>query len=51
MLHLARAHLLHLFTYLLHQPGYHKRLQAAAGLFTAVNRMLAGGPSLWPGDP
>jgi hypothetical protein len=33
--------LLHLCTYLLHQPGYHKRVRAAAGLFTAMIRMQA----------
>ena len=46
----ARAHLEHLFPYLPHQPGYNKRLRAAAGLITAVIRVLAADTSLWSDD-
>jgi Transposase DDE domain len=46
----ARAHLGHLFPYLPHQPGYNKRLRAAAGLVTAVIRVLATDTSLWTDD-
>ena len=46
----ARAHLGHLFPYLPHQPGYNKRLRAAAGLVTAVIRALAADTSLWTDD-
>jgi Transposase DDE domain len=46
----ARAHLGHLFGYLPGQPGYNKRLRAAAGLVTAVIRVLAADTSLWADD-
>jgi hypothetical protein len=46
----ARAHLGHLFSYLPHQPGYNKRLRAAAALITSVIRVLAADTSLWTGD-
>jgi hypothetical protein len=46
----ARAHLGHLFPYLPGQPGYNKRLRAAAGLITAVIRVLAVDTSLWTDD-
>ena len=46
----ARAHLGHLFRYLPGQPGYNRRLRAAAGLITALIRLLAADTSLWTGD-
>jgi hypothetical protein len=46
----ARSHLGHLFPYLPHQPGYNKRLRAAAALITAVIRVLAADTSLWTDD-
>jgi hypothetical protein len=46
----ARSDLGHLFTYLPRQPGYNKRLRAAAGLVTAVIRVLATDTSLWTDD-
>ena len=46
----ARCHLGHLFPYLPHQPGYNKRLRAAAALITAVIRILAADTSLWTDD-
>ena len=46
----ARAHLGHLFPYLPGQPGYNKRLRAAAALVTAVIRVLAADTSLWADD-
>jgi Transposase DDE domain len=46
----ARSHLGHLFPYLPHQPGYNKRLRAAAGLITAVIGALAADTSLWTDD-
>jgi Transposase DDE domain len=49
-LRFARAHLRHLFGYLPGQPGYNKRLRAAAGLVTAVTRVLAADTSLWTDD-
>ena len=49
-LRFARAHLGRLFRYLPGQPGYNKRLRAAAGLVTAVIRALAADTSLWTGD-
>jgi hypothetical protein len=49
-LRFARAHLGHLFPYLPGQPGYNKRLRAAAGLVTAVIRALAADTSLWTDD-
>jgi hypothetical protein len=49
-LRFARAHLGRLFPYLPGQPGYNKRLRAAAGLVTAVIRVLAADTSLWTDD-
>ena len=46
----ARAHLGHLFTYLPGQPGYNRRLRAAAGLIGALIRLLAADTSLWTDD-
>src|SRR5690242_6151360 len=46
----ARAHLGHLFGYLPGQPGYNRRLRAAAGLVTSLIRMLAADTSLWTDD-
>jgi Transposase DDE domain len=46
----ARAHLGHLFPYLPGQPGYNRRLRAAAGLITALIRLLAAGTSLRADD-
>jgi hypothetical protein len=46
----ARAHLGHLFPCLPRQPGYNKRLRAAAGLIAAVIRALAADTSLWTDD-
>jgi hypothetical protein len=46
----AHAHLGHLFRYLPGQPGYNRRLRAAAGLITALIRMLAADTSLWSDD-
>jgi hypothetical protein len=46
----ARAHLGHLFPYLPHQPGYNKRLRAAAALIRSVIRALAADTSLWTDD-
>jgi hypothetical protein len=46
----ARAHLGHLFSYLPGQPGYNRRLRAAAGLITALIRLLAADTSLWTDD-
>jgi Transposase DDE domain len=46
----AHAHLGHLFPYLPRQPGYNKRLRAAAALVTAVIRALAADTSLWTDD-
>ena len=43
----AHAHLGHLFRYLPGQPGYNRRLRAAAGLITALTRLLAADTSLW----
>jgi hypothetical protein len=42
----ARAHLGHLFRYLPRQPGYNKRLRAAAGLVRSVIRILAADTTL-----
>ena len=44
------GHLRHLFGYLPRQPGYNKRLRAAAGLVAAVIRVLAADTSLWTDD-
>jgi hypothetical protein len=46
----ARVHLGHLFPYLPGQPGYNRRLRAAAGLITALIRLLAADTSLWADD-
>jgi hypothetical protein len=46
----AHAHLGHLFSYLPGQPGYNRRLRAAAGLITTLIRMLAADTSLWTDD-
>ena len=46
----ARAHLGHLFGYLPGQPGCNRRLRAAAGLITAMIRLLAADTSLWTDD-
>jgi hypothetical protein len=46
----ARAHLGHLFPYLPGQPGYNRRLRAAAGLIATLTRMLAADTSLWADD-
>ena len=46
----AHAHLGHLFRYLPGQPGYNRRLRAAAGLITTLIRMLAADTSLWTDD-
>ena len=46
----AHAHLGHLFGYLPGQPGYNRRLRAAAALITTLIRMLAADTSLWTDD-
>jgi Transposase DDE domain len=46
----ARAHLGHLFRYLPGQPGYNRRLRAAAGLIAVLIRLLAADTSLWTDD-
>jgi Transposase DDE domain len=46
----AHAHLGHLFRYLPGQPGYNRRLRAAAGLITTLIRLLAADTSLWSDD-
>jgi hypothetical protein len=46
----ARAHLGHLFPYLPQQPGYNKRLRAAAPLIRCCARALAASTSLWSDD-
>ena len=46
----AHAHLRHLFPYLPLQPGYNKRLRAAAGLMLACIRVLAASTSLRTDD-
>ena len=46
----AHAHLGHLFRYLPGQPGYNRRLRAAATLITTLTRMLAADTSLWADD-
>jgi hypothetical protein len=46
----ARSHLGHLFRYLPGQSGYNRRLRAAAGLITALIRLLAADTSLWADD-
>jgi hypothetical protein len=46
----ARAHLGHLFPYLPRQPGYNKRLRAAAALLRHCIRVLAADTSVWTDD-
>src|SRR6266568_5770600 len=46
----ARAHLRHLFPYLPQQPGYNKRLRAAASLIQRAIRVLAGDTTVWTDD-
>ena len=46
----ARAHLRHLFPYLPQQPGYNKRLRAAASMIRHCIRVLAAGTSVWTDD-
>ncbi len=46
----ARAHLGHLFPYLPKQPGYNKRLRAAADLILRVIRALASDTTFWTDD-
>jgi hypothetical protein len=46
----ARAHLGHLFPYLPQQPGYNKRLRAAAALIRHCIRVLAASTTLWTDD-
>jgi hypothetical protein len=46
----ARTRLGHLFSYLPKQPGYNKRLRAAAELILRVIRALAADTSLWTDD-
>jgi hypothetical protein len=46
----ARAHLGHLFRYLPGQPGYNRRLRAAASLIATVTRLLAADTSLRADD-
>jgi Transposase DDE domain len=46
----ARTHLGHLFPYLPKQPGYNKRLRAAAALLQWVIRALASDTTFWNDD-
>ena len=46
-LRFARTRLGHLFPYLPHQPGYHKRLKAAAPMLAAVIDHLARRAPCW----
>jgi hypothetical protein len=46
----ARAHLRHLFPYLPQQPGYNKRLRAAAQMIRHCIRALATGTTVWADD-
>jgi Transposase DDE domain len=46
----AHAHLGHLFPYLPQQPGYNKRLRAAAALIRHCIRVLAASTTLWTDD-
>jgi hypothetical protein len=46
----AHARLGHLSGYLPGQPGYNRRLRAAAGMVTALIRLLAADTSLWTDD-
>src|SRR6266540_3406625 len=45
-----RAHLGHLFPYLPKQPGYNKRLRAAAALLQQLIRALASDTTFWTDD-
>ena len=49
-LRFARKNMRHLFRYLPQQPGYTKRLRAAAGLIKAVIRVLATDTTVWTDD-
>jgi Transposase DDE domain len=46
----ARAHLRHLFPYLPQQPGYNKRLRAAAPMIRHCIRVLACDATVWADD-
>ena len=46
----ARVQLRHLFPYLPQQPGYNKRLRAAAPMIRHCIRVLAAGSSGWTDD-
>src|SRR6266581_4749666 len=46
----ARAHLRHLFPYLPQQPGYNKRLRAAASMIRDCIRVLAADTTVWTDD-
>jgi len=46
----ARAHLRHLFPYLPQQPGYNKRLRAAASMIRHCIRILGADTSVWTDD-
>jgi hypothetical protein len=46
----ARAHLGHLFPYLPQQPGYNKRLRAAAAMIRHCIRALAADTTVWTDD-
>jgi hypothetical protein len=46
----ARAHLRHLFPYLPQQPGYNKRLRAAAPMIRSCIRVLACDTTVWTDD-
>jgi hypothetical protein len=46
----ARAHLRHLFPYLPQQPGYNKRLRAAASMIRHCIRVLAADTAAWADD-
>jgi hypothetical protein len=46
----ARAHLRHLFPYLPQQPGYNKRLRAAASMIRHCIRALAADTTVWTDD-
>jgi hypothetical protein len=46
----AHAHLRHLFPYLPQQPGYNKRLRAAASMIQDCIRVLAAGTAVWTDD-
>jgi hypothetical protein len=46
----ARGQLRHLFPYLPQQPGYNKRLRAAASMIRHCIRVLAAGTTVWTDD-